>query len=523
MRSLRKPALLGLVGVASFGLGSGVTTSAQAAKPKVLVLPYQAMNKDIAPELTEQTTLVVSDEMQAAGVEVIRSDDLFEAKGAGGKKRGDSAGDAPLGDPGAQAKALELVQKGESALEDEEFADSARHLRAAIKLLEDNGDAVDDLRLLADLYLKLGVALFRNGDEDEGDDALAKAVHYSPDRRLSEKEWPPIFIRIYDRARYNVLKRPRARVEVKGQAGAAVLFDGRNLGKAPLILADALPGVHWVRLESPGQPPKAKRIALRGNATIVLEFGGEAEASPAEAAEGVAAALVANQLQKGHVDQARDAGRKAGVDVVMLGAIYKTATAYNIYTIFIDVQSGKVGRLVDVAFDLDMLSAQIEVFKLAEDAAREAKGSFSRPEEKLVFAIAPQVRLQKKKGGAAPAPTAKVTTVAAAPPPIDKPQTPTVAERGAVAAGTGPGGPVKPPRTQIVPKDEEETGRKARADRPQLTSASVVPKDEDEDEGGGFPWWVWALAGVAVVGAGVGIGVAASGGSSDQGSLGIRW
>lgn len=521
MRSLRRPALLGLVGVASVALGSWGPTAAEAAKPKILVLPYQPMSKDIAPELTEQTTLVVSDEMQAAGLEVIRADDLFEAKAGGGKKRGSSGADAPLGDPDAQAKALELVQKGEGALDDEEFADAARHFKGAIKLLEDNGDAVDDLRLLSDIYLKLGVALFRNGDEDEGDDALAKAVHYAPDRRLSDKEWPPIFIRVYDRARYNVLKRPRARVEVKAQAGASVLFDGRNLGKAPIVLTDALPGVHWVRLETPGQPPKAKRVALRGNATIVLEFEGESEA-PSEAAEGVAAALAANELQKGHVDEARDAGRKAGADLVMLGAIHKTATAYNIYTVFIDVQSGKVGRLVDVAFDLDMLSAQIEVFKLAEDAALQAKGGFSRPEEKLVFAIAPQVRLQKKKGKGAPAATAKVSTVAAAPPPIDKPQAPTVAERSAVAAGTGPGGPVKPPRLGVVPKDEEETGRKARSERPQLGSSTVIPKDEDESEGG-IAWWVWVLAGVAVVGAGVGAGIALGGGSSDEGSLGIRW
>lgn len=521
MRSVRRPALLGLVGVALGALGGSVPTRAEAAKPKVLVLPYQAMNKNIAPELTEQTTLVVSDEMQAAGLEVIRSDDLFEAKAASGKKGG-AATDAPIGDAGAQSRALEFVQKGESALEDEEFSEAARQFQSAIKLMEENGDAVDDLRLLADLYLKLGVALFRNGDEDEGDDALAKAVHFSPERRLSETEWPPIFIRIYDRARYNVLKRPRARIEVKAKPGASVLFDGRNLGKSPIVLADALPGIHWVRIETPGQPAKAKRIALRGKATIVLEFEGEDEA-PAADADGVAAALAANEVQKGHVDQARDAGRKAGADFVMLGAIHKTATAYNIYTVLVEVKSGKVGRLVDVAFDLDMLSAQIEVFKLAEDAGAQAKGSFSRPEEKLVFAVAPQLRLKKKSRSTPAAAKAKVTTVAAAPPPIDKPQAPTVAERAAVAsAGGGGSGPVKPPRAGVVPKDEEDSGKKARP-RPELTSSAVVPKDEDEDEGGGVAWWIWALAGVAVVGGGLGVGLALGSGSSDEGSLGIRW
>ncbi len=512
MKALHTSALLGLTG-AALALFVAFVPSAEAAKPKVLVLPYQAMNKDIAPELTEQTTLVVSDEMSAAGLEVVRSDDLFESKGASSSK-GSANADAPLGDTKAQAKAEELIQKGESALEDEEFSDAARHFKGAIKLLEDNGDAVEDLRLLSDTYLKMGVALFRNGDEDEGDDALSKSVHFNPDRQLSDREWPPIFIRIFDRARYNVLKRPRARIEVKAKPGASVLLDGRNLGKAPIVLAEALPGIHWLRVESPGQPPMAKRISLRSKKTILLEFGGQDDASES-ASEGIIAGLAQNEVQKGHIDQARDAGRSAGADLVMIGSIYRTATAYNIYTVLVDVKSGKVGRLVDVAFDLDMLSAQIEVFKLAEDAGIQAKGSFSRPEERLVFAMAPQVRL-KKKSKSSSASDAKVATVAAAPPPIDKPQTPTVAERSAVASG--PIGPVKAPKSGVVPKDEADSVKKT---RPDLT-ASVIPKDEDE-ESEGSSWWLWALAGVAVVGAGVGVGIALGSGTSDEGSLGIRW
>ena len=53
--------------------------AAWAEKPQVLILPYQALNKGVTPELAEQSTVVVAQEMGSAGVTVARADDVAES------------------------------------------------------------------------------------------------------------------------------------------------------------------------------------------------------------------------------------------------------------------------------------------------------------------------------------------------------------------------------------------------------------------------------------------------------------
>src|SRR5262245_52619237 len=386
---------------------------------KILVLPYQCLGKGVSPEVAEQSTVWITKEMAQGGLTIIRADDVAEEapKKETGTRR---VQDAPTGDPGAGTKAEELIAKGKEAVEQEETAAAIRDLKNAVRLLEENGDAVPDLRLLADAYLQLGIAFFRDGDEDQGDEMLSKAVHLAPEREISDKEYPNLFVTVYNRARFNVLRRPRATIEIKAAKGAQVLFDGRNMGKAPLILKEALPGNHFIRVERPGEPVQVKKIAVNANRTMTVEFEGAGDGGGAEAAAavGVLGAIQANDLTRDHIGQLKAAGSRAGADYVMLGAIYKTETAYMISTAYVEVKDGSVGRLVDVAFDLDMLSAEIDVFKLAEDAKKQATGLTNVASEDR-FAIAPQFKVKASSSGRGPAKNqeeTKVAQIVAAPP-----------------------------------------------------------------------------------------------------------
>ncbi len=155
------------------------SSSAEAGKPKLLVLPYQHMEKGMPDDLGEQTTVVVTREISVGNITVIREADLG---GAAPKARSSGPKFAPTGNPKAGIKAEKLLTQGQEYMDEGEFETAVRKIEKAIKLLEENGDAVPDLRLLAECYLQLGVAYFRDGMEDEGDDALTKAIHYDPKR-----------------------------------------------------------------------------------------------------------------------------------------------------------------------------------------------------------------------------------------------------------------------------------------------------------------------------------------------------
>lgn len=556
-----------LLAAAALFAGSQANPSIGLAA-KVLVLPYQPLGKGVPTDLAEQATQVITKEMAQGGLTVIRADDVAEAPPAAPKPAGaPRAQDAPTGDASAGKKAEELIHRAKSAVEESEFATAIKELRNAVRLLEENGDAVPDLRMLPEAYLQLGVACFQNGNEDEGDDMLNKVVHLAPDRTLDPAEYPPLFIRVFDRARFNVLRRPRATIEVRAAKGAQVLFDGRNLGKAPVILKEALPGNHWIRVERPGEAMLVKKVSVKSGKAMVVEFEG-AEAAPPDpgAQAGVLGAVGQNELTRADIAQLKSAGSRAGADFVMFGAIYKSETAYNIRTAFVAVKTGEVGRLLDVAFDLDMLSAEIEVYKLAEDARNQAlSGRLTRIAEGDKLAIAPGFKGKAggdRKSTKTGEKETKVAMVLAAPPAPAAPEVPVISDAPAtgVAAATvdakaasrgrapvgnkenkeskDAGAAAKPevggvvvaakPAVSVTPKDEIPSSRSIEA-APRSTSAAtgatlILPKDEKRGDDGPSTWWIWALVGVAALGAaGAGGYFLLNGRSPTEGNLKVTW
>jgi tetratricopeptide (TPR) repeat protein len=527
---------------------------ANALAAKVLVLPYQCLGKGVPNDLAEQATVVITKEMAQGGLTIIQADDVADtpqSKPSSTRR----AQDAPTGDPGAGRKAQELIARAKESVEESEFVNAIKDLKNAVRLLEENGDAVPDLRLLPEAYLQLGVAYFRNGNEDEGDDMLNKVVHLDPERQLDPADYPPIFIRTFNRARFNVLRRPRAQIEVKATKGAQVLFDGRNMGKAPLHLKEALPGNHWVRIERPGEPVQVKKISVKAQRTIVVEFeGGESSGDSGATAVGVLGAIAANDITRDHIAQLKAAGSRAGADYVMIGGIYKTDTAYMIRTAYVHVKDGVVGRLVDISFDLDMLSAEIEVYKLAEDAKNQATTKLANVVKDDRFQIAPQLKV---KSGGDRRPTksddTKVAVVVAAPPAPPPPEAPTITDAmvadGQKAAAKGKGGAAsggraplanaggdekkdeKKPPVSMIPKDEvtqtalvapRASGETSGGADP-LTVGAVIPKDEARDDGPAT-WWIWALVGVAAAGAAAAGGYfILNGRSPNEGNLKVSW
>lgn len=487
-----------------------------AGNPKILVLPYQHLKKGMPNDLGDKTTGYVAKELSTAGLSIVRADDVGGA--APSKSQSSKPSNAPTGDPAAGEKAEELLTQAKESMQEDEFEQAARYLKRAVDLLEENGDAVPDLRLLAEAYLQLGVAYFRDGLEDEGDDMLNRAAHYNPTRDIAKDGYPPIFVKVFERAKFNVLRRPRAMVEVRGTANAQVLLDGRNMGKAPINLKDALPGKHWVRLEQPGAPVQVKKISVRAKRTIKVEFSGASDGADDNAPVGVLGAIAKNEINASHIKQLKRAGARAGADYVMFGGIFATDTAYQVRTAFVSVKTGEVGRLVNVAFDLDLLSAEIEVFKLAEDAKKQSDGLANIISEKR-FKIAPKYRSRARRRVArAGGRETRVATVQAAPPPTKPPKSLYATNAAPVAKVSKARKPASK-RPSLVIKDEIGGSSKKR------TAVTQVTTDNPGGEKESSTWWIWLIVGVAAAGAAAGGTYAAvnNAGNSSNGSLQISW
>jgi hypothetical protein len=194
-----------------------------------------------------------------------------------------------------------------------------------------------------------------------------------------------------------------------------------------------------------------------------------------------------------------------------------------------------------------MLSAEIEVYKLAEDAKKQAtSGSFSNEVKEDRFAVATAFKSKTAASNGRPAAgkqaeETKVAQVLAAPATPPPPQNATFSEGVAEnekqpAKGTGKaplaakdesgkgneqaGEVTKKPPPELVPKDEVSEQKQSSS----VVTASnvVVPKDERNDDPS--TWWIWVIVGVAAAGAVTAGGYfVATSGSSDEGNLRITW
>jgi len=270
----------------------------------------------------------------------------------------------------------------------------------------------------------------------------------------------------------------------------------------------------------------------------VVELGAAAAAAEEAPAAGAAEALAANAVSADHVAQLKAAGAKAGAELVLFGGIYRTETAYEVRTLLLTVKDGAVGRAQPVSFDLDFLTAQLEVFKLVSDVKGQAEaGKLSAPVAERPFAVAPEHQKKpKKRTLVAKGREARITTVTAAPAPIKAPPSLQAegGERAPLASGGGSGegkrplagepGAVQRPAPSLVPKDELAPAAPKPGAPPAFASSGVVPKDELGAEGEPSTWWIWAILGVVAAGAvGTGGYLVATSGGADEGNLRISW
>lgn len=449
-----------------------------AERPRVVVVPF-SVGEGASESSASKFTRLLNEELKTR-------DDVMDVVAAPATKAAAPAEKpAPAATSGAKksgpsAEAMAALEAGKKALAELRFDEAMVSLKKGIDLLlADPGTA--DFPAVLEAYISLGVSAFRMGDEKEATAALFNLARLDPNYQLPGG-YPPIFGREFEKAKKKVAKQTKASVSVEGPAGATAFVDGRDLGMVPVVEENLAPGLHYVKVEGSRGERFGQTVEVRaGISKVKATFGGaKEEKAPVVASTGVADPRVGPLLDADAASRIAAYTRAAGADYAVVGLIYRTGDQQlTAGTALYSAKKQSLGSLPPISFDSDVLTANVEAYKLA-DALQDKLGSFASSS----MPIALVTRGTVKASGTNRQSSGNVGEVAAITP-----------ERKALKAKDAE-------KPQLTPKQDV------------LGNKSVVVEDEpkpDEPPPGdvvksrGVPAWVWIVAGVAVA-AGGGIG-----------------
>ncbi len=402
---------------ALLALGPGGAALAAPARTPLVALPYSPLpgapdafalrvSAQVFSELTQRTTLKLVD--APASREAIPTTEKLKADAE--KARANVAQQ--------MMKASDLSKKGKSK-------QAAQLLQKTLAQFTAQPFAIDEAggKLLGDLLLQLAAARTLSGDDSGADATLNEFVTRAPDRTVAAGSYPPAFVHAIEAARQRTLSNVRATVRILGQQGAPaarVLLDGRPLGNAPLLLTDALPGAHALRVEGADSAWAD---------SVVLVAGAELSVMPRLGAPGTPEQELAGALGQGRIDRATASraarlAKAANAQATLVGTIAREGDGFTVRSALVLARNEKVIALAPLTLDAEMLSASLEVLRLVDDLV--AKLAASPDGAALPLAM----------GGAVSDGAELPTAVAAPPPPESAVGLPKAAEIAA-AAGAG--------------------------------------------------------------------------------------
>lgn len=352
--------------------------------PKVAVAPFHVINQSVDASLGQRAAEVLADELRS-------QDGILLAAPAPAPTPAPSA-DASATPDGAKS-ALSAIMRGEGLVRRLKLRSAVDTLTQGIQDYESFPSAVD-VRKLREAYIQLAVAHSRLGENDAAGEALASAVRISPEARLSGP-YPPVFKKAFNDAHREVMGGPRANVSISGDG--QVELDGRKLGAAPTQASGIPVGAHFLRAtRSDGSVWGVKLLLNEGdNSASIPAPAGAAVAlatkGPSVTADAPGLAdLEQNQLDTTVLAAAAKLGKQVGADFVVIGGVYKSGDGVGVASHLYSVRARAAVALPVAHVDADLVSAGIEINKVAVDIAKKAN-SFPRPFEAVPGPVASEL------------------------------------------------------------------------------------------------------------------------------------
>ncbi|MGC4120204.1 MAG: PEGA domain-containing protein [Myxococcales bacterium] len=143
--------------------------------------------------------------------------------------------------------------------------------------------------------------------------------------------------------------------------GAMVFFDGQEMGRTPLNIKDIPPGKHLWRVLMPTSEPIGGALTLASGAKekVSATLGGTAPVSQ------LIASMIGNKLDDKVLAYAKATAATAAADLLVFGAFFARGQDLVLETFLYSPAKHAVARLPQKTFDTEMLSAGMELFKVA--------------------------------------------------------------------------------------------------------------------------------------------------------------
>lgn len=438
-------------------------TFAVAEKPRLVIVPF-ATGEGATDKAATKFGALVSDELKS------RSDAIDVVAPPVTKPAPEKA----VSKKGPSAETVAALDTGKKAFDDLRFDEAIPALKKGIELMLAE-PATADFEVIQDALVKVAAANFRTGEEKEAKNALLDLARLAPGYALPPG-YPPVFQREFEKAQKRLDKVPRGQVVIEGPSGATAFLDGRDLGMVPATEENVPGGTHYVKVEGSRGEKFGQIIEVKGStAKVKASFGAPPDRAPVN--------MVPNPNVAASVDEAMPQRltaycKAAGADYALIGIVYRVSdTQFAAGTALFAAKRSTFAQLAAVTFDVDVLTANTESFKLADEVLKRSAslGTPTNPPFSLV--------------------TKKTQTVAV----VTKVEPTKVDPNGdelSVAAPDRKTKVVLQPKDRVLDKPANVIDPEAPVEAPVEPVPTVKPS---------VPVWVWVVVGgVAAAGAGVG-------------------
>lgn len=383
------------------------------------------------------------------------------------------------GAKGPSAEATAAMESGKKAFDDLRFEDAVTNLRKGIDaMLADPATA--DYEGVTDAYVKLAAAAFRMGEEKDAKTALLDLARFAPSY-VMPPGFPPVFQREFEKAKKRLDKQPKGTISIEGPPGSTAYVDGRDLGMVPVLEENVPAGAHYVKVEGSkndrfGQVVQVNNGLVKVKASFGSSEGGGARSVIKQQA-GVADPAIGANVDAETQNRLIAYAKAAGADYAFIGYVYKTSDSQlTAGTALFSLKKTQFATLTPVSFDTDVLTANTEAYKLADELSKKLMSLGTPAPLPINLAVKPKTA---GTGG---------NTVAK----TDKPTNDDLDTTGPKSGGK---------KVILLPNPDKKD-----------PDVVVDPEVKDPDPGtkvaDSKPVWPWILVGVALAaGAGVGIGV----------------
>jgi hypothetical protein len=360
--------------------------AAAQAEVKVAVVPFAPLTGDVPVKAGAKAAELLSSELKNAGPLAVA--ELSVEPNEAAQKSLQAARDAVT-----EAQGLEKRRR---------FGAAAASYRKAIAAYDAAAPLVTDVAELSDAHLALGTVLYLTGDDAGGAKELWNAISLTPARSFPGEATSALFASTVKKIRERVLGGDRGALQITSfPPGVGVSLDGQDLGRTPLTIKDVPAGKHLWRVLLPSAEPTGGVLTVVGNqkqkVAATLTSNGPVSK--------LISALATNKLDDAALALATQVSAGSQADLLVFGALMARGQDLVMESFVFAPAKKAFVRLPQKTFDSEMISAGMEIFKVAgEIAARtEELGAPDKAPAKVCAEVPPPEAAEQSEVGYAQA------------------------------------------------------------------------------------------------------------------------